>query len=84
MTMTLDRPTVEFINAEAERLVTENPPSKIALTVFLSIFTAVGWCVGRTWFHLAKIVPLIVLACRYGYRQGAKVPVEMRKPVPAQ
>jgi hypothetical protein len=83
-TTLLDRATVEFINSEADRIVRENPPSRVVLTVFLFSFFAVSWVVGRTWFHLAKLVPLVVLSCRSGYRKGGKVPVELKKPPAAQ
>lgn len=83
MTMTMDRATVEWTDAEATRIVVDNPPSKIALTLFLGVFTVIGWFVGRAWFFLAKIVPLVVLACRYGYRQGAKIPVELKAQQPS-
>jgi hypothetical protein len=78
--MTMDRATVEFINSEAERIVKENPPSRVALTVFLFSFFAAAWVIGRIWFHLAKVVPLIALSCRSGYRRGGKIPVEVKAP----
>jgi len=85
MTMTLDRPTVEFISAEADQIAADNPPSKVLATVVLALFTAIGWVIGRTWFYSAKSVAFIALAVRYGYRQGARVPVEVKpRTAPAQ
>jgi hypothetical protein len=85
MTMTLDRPTVELISAEADQIAADNPPSKVLATVVLALFTAIGWVIGRTWFYSAKSVAFIALAVRYGYRQGARVPVEVKpRTAPAQ
>jgi hypothetical protein len=47
------------------------------ITVILAVFTGLGWLLGRTWW----LFNFCVLAFRYGYRQGMKVPVEA-KPAP--
>jgi hypothetical protein len=82
---TLERATiVDLLTDQADQIATDNPPSKVLATVVLALFTAIGWVIGRTWFYSAKSVAFIALAVRYGYRQGARVPVEVRKPAPAQ
>lgn len=80
MTMTMDRPTAEFMSAEAARIAEANPPSAVALTVFLGVFTVAGFVIGRSWFYLAKVIAISYLASRYGYRKGLKVPVEAKAP----
>ena len=74
---TLATPTVvDLLNEQAGQVAVANPPSRVLALIVLSLFTAVGWVVGRSWFHLAKSVAFCALAVRYGYRQGAKVPLE--------
>lgn len=81
---TLVNPTVvDLLNEQADQVAAANPPSRVLTLVVLAIFTAIGWTVGRLWFHSAKSVAFCALAVRYGYRQGAKVQVEP-KTVPAQ
>ncbi|HEY1705624.1 MAG TPA: hypothetical protein VGG75_38555 [Trebonia sp.] len=80
MTVALDETRVDLLLGEADRIATANPPSKVLATVILGLFTAVGWVIGRTWFYAAKSVAFIALAVRYGYRQGARVPVERKSP----
>jgi hypothetical protein len=82
MTAVMDRPTAEFTSGEATRIATANPPSAVALTVFLGIFTVTGFVIGRSWFYLAKVIAITYLAARYGYRQGLRVPVEIPQPSP--
>lgn len=72
--------TVELISSEAERIANANPPSHVLAVIVLGFFTALGWVAGRAWFHSAKSVAFVALAVRYGYRQGAKVPVEVKSP----
>jgi hypothetical protein len=78
MTAVMDRPTVEFVGQESTRIAEANPPSKVALTLFLGLFTVIGFVIGRSWFYLAKVIAITYLASRYGYRQGLKVPVEAK------
>lgn len=75
MTM-LDATIVDLLSDQADRVATANPPSRVLALVFLGIFTAIGWAAGRFWFYAAKGLVFTVLAVRYGYRQGMKVPVE--------
>jgi hypothetical protein len=72
---------VDLLSEQADQAATANPPRKVALTVLAFIFTAIGWVVGRSWWHLAKGVAFATLAVRYGYRQGARVPVEPKAAV---
>lgn len=83
---TLERATiVDLLTDQADQIATDNPPSKVLATVVLALFTAIGWVIGRTWFYSAKSVAFIALAVRYGYRQGARVPVEVKpRTAPAQ
>jgi hypothetical protein len=76
----MDATVVDLLSEQADQVATANPPSKVALTVIAFLFTAVGWIAGRSWWYSAKVIAFAVLAVRYGYRQGARVPVE---PVPA-
>lgn len=69
---------VDLLSQEAGQVAAANPPSRVLALIVLGIFTAVGWVAGRLWFHSAKSVAFCALAVRYGYRQGAKVPVEQR------
>lgn len=79
---TMASPTVvDLLSADADRIANANPPSKVLATVVLGLFTALGWIAGRAWFYSAKSVAFVALAVRYGYRQGAKVPVEVKNPV---
>lgn len=78
MTAVMDRTVVDLLSSQADQIAVANPPSKVALTVIAFLFTALGWTAGRIWFHLAKVVAFTTLAVRYGYRQGAKVPVEVK------
>lgn len=72
---------VDMLSDEAGRAAAANPPSRVLALVVLGLFTAVGWTAGRLWFHTAKSVAFCALAVRYGYRQGAKVPVEPKTAV---
>lgn len=72
--------TVELISSEADRIASANPPARVLAVVVLGLFTAIGWTIGRSWFYSAKSVAFVALAVRYGYRQGAKVPVERKPP----
>jgi hypothetical protein len=78
----MDRPTVELLDQQAAHIAAANPPSKVALICIAFMFTALGFIVGRTWYHLFKCAAFCALALRYGYRSGMKVPVEAR-PAPA-
>lgn len=76
---TLANPTVvDLLSEQAGQVAARNPPSRVLALVFLGLFTAIGWTVGRTWFYAQKAVVFSALAVRYGYRQGMKVPVEPR------
>jgi hypothetical protein len=80
MAATLANPTVvDLLSQQASDAATAATPGKVALTVIAFLFTAVGWVIGRTWWHGAKILAFTALAVRYGYRQGARIPVE---PIP--
>jgi hypothetical protein len=78
----MDRETVDLLDQQAGQIAAANPPSKVALTVIAFAFTALGFAVGCTWFYVFKAVTFCWLAARYGYRIGAKVPVQAR-PAPA-
>jgi hypothetical protein len=80
MTAVMDRATVELMDQESTRLAEANPPSAVALTLFLGLFTVLGFVIGRSWFYLAKVIAITYLASRYGYRKGLKVPVEVKTP----
>lgn len=81
---TLATPTVvDLLNEQAGQVAAANPPSRVFALVVLSLFTAIGWIIGRSWFFASKAVIFCALAVRYGYRLGMKVPVEPRA-VPAQ
>lgn len=76
---TLASPTVvDLLSEQAGEVAARNPPSRVIALVFLGLFTALGWVIGRTWFYAQKGVVFSALAVRYGYRQGMKVPVEPR------
>lgn len=77
----MDATAVDLLNDQAGRIAAANPPSKVALTAVAFLFTAIGWIAGRSWFHASKVVVFCALAVRYGYRAGARVPVQ---PAPSQ
>lgn len=70
---------VDRLRAEAEVIAAANPPSRVIASVLLGILTAVGWVIGRVWLFTVKQVAFCGLAIKYGYRKGAKVPVEAKK-----
>jgi hypothetical protein len=74
----MDAARVDLISEEAGRIAAANPPSKVLATVVLALFMAIGWVTGRAWFYGEKSVVFCALAVRYGYRKGAKAPVELR------
>ncbi len=78
----MDRTVVDLLDTQAAQVAAANPPSRVALTVIAFLFTALGFLVGRTWFYAFKVIAFSWLAFRYGYRTGAKVPLEAR-PAPA-
>jgi hypothetical protein len=62
------------IKAEAEASAVKNPPGDVLLACILGIFTCIGWIWGRMWFSLH----FVVVATKYGYYSGAKIPPEQR------
>jgi hypothetical protein len=77
MTVVMERP-VDQLGAEAGRIAAANPPSRVVAVAVLGLLTGIGWLIGRTWFFIAKGVVFAALGIRYGYRLGAKVPVEAK------
>jgi hypothetical protein len=69
---------VDLLSKQAGQTAAANPPSRVIALAVLGLFTAIGWIIGRSWFHVSKGVIFCALAARYGYRQGMKVPVEPR------
>lgn len=74
----MDATVIDLLDEQATRVVAANPPGKVALTVLAFIFMAIGWVIGRSWWYSAKVITFAALAVRYGYRQGAHVPVERK------
>lgn len=75
---TFERPTVAQLRTEAEAIVSKTPPGDVLLALFLGIFHVIFWIIGRAWWLFARLVVMIVVAGKYGYWQGAKVPAEQR------
>lgn len=67
---------VDQLVTEAKAAAVANPPSRVLATVLLGVFTAIGFLTGRTYLAAAAAVAFVGLAVKYGYRKGAKVPVE--------
>lgn len=47
-------------------------------TAVAAVFVALGWTIGRSWYALV----FCAVAVRYGFRQGAMLPVPGQKPPP--
>jgi hypothetical protein len=73
MTRAAAYPTVDQLSAEAAKIASRNPPSRVLLTCVLGILSGAGWLVGRTWLTAAHFTAFASLAVKYGYRRGAKV-----------
>ncbi len=69
---------VDQLGVEAGRIAAANPPARVLAVVVLGLLTGIGWVIGRTWFFTAKGIVFCALGVRYGYRLGAKVPVEAK------
>lgn len=47
-------------------------PGHVILTVITALFYGIGWTTGATW----RGIVFCCLAIRYGYREGAHIPVK--------
>jgi hypothetical protein len=67
------------LSERADNLAAENSPGVVLENLFLGFFAAIGWVLGRSWFHGAKLLFLVYLAFTDGYNRGVK-----RQPKPAE
>lgn len=75
-TRRLEAVPMEAISEQASQV----RPGEVVATVVTAIFFSIGWIIGASW----RGVVFCCLAIRYGYRAGAHVPVESKKPEPVR
>lgn len=69
------------LSERADNLAAENSPGIVLENLFLGFFTVIGWVLGRSWFHAAKLLFLVYLAFTDGYHRGVKL--QPKPPEPA-
>jgi hypothetical protein len=72
VTRPLSSVPVDAISEHADRV----RPGVLIIAVITAFFFAIGWTAGASW----RGVVFCCLAVRYGYRQGAHIPVAPAPP----
>jgi hypothetical protein len=70
--------TADKLASQATQIAKNSSPLKVLAVVVLGLLSGLAWFIGRVWYFIASTVTFMGLALQYGYRKGAKIPVEKK------